>query len=901
VLGLSNAEVIEVLAKEFGVQVKSHSSTVDQDVADKAIARLKAGKSGAAPAKQASSEPKAAQQAPPKAPQGPSQGPSTEKLPEQPAAAAEQRSPQPQKPAAPQQPPRQESMGAQAGARPADGKEIPREQRPSGTGVPSQGEQHRPAPRPGQPGGSYPSQQRPGQPGGSYGGPQRPGQPGGSYPSQQRPGQPGGSYGGPQRPGQPGGSYGGQQRPGQPGGSYGGPQRPGQPGGSYGGQQRPGQPGGSYGGPQRPGQPGGSYGGPQRPGQPGGSPGGPRPTHQRSRHSEKSIPRHKREEEQAAIQTQPKVVSIDEPIVVRDLAEKLEMRETEIIKHLFMKGMMVTVNQTLDVDFAKILAKELGCEVEETKAVKHEGEYSHLDSEGKKKLDEALFKHLEHRAPVVSIMGHVDHGKTTLLDSIRESRLKVVDSEAGGITQSIGAYTVERNDQRIVFLDTPGHEAFTSMRMRGAKSTDIAILVVAADDGVMPQTIEAINHAKAAKIPIIIAVNKIDKADADPDHVLVQLAEHGLSAEKWGGDTLTCEVSALQKLGLDDLLDSILLVSELLELKADSTVPAEGVIIEAQLDKRMGPVATALVQNGTLKVGDNVLIGAVGGRVRALISDIGERILTAGPATPVEILGLDGVPNAGDTFRVINNDKLFKQELASEKQRHRDERIGVTRASVAGFSGRSETDTEARESQFNLLVKADTQGSLEAVVDVLQRMTSDEIKINIVHSATGDVTEADVMLASTANALIISFNSQATGNAERLAEQQGAIIKRYDVIYHITDEIEKWVLGQLAPETEEVQIGSAEVRQIFKVGKTGIIAGCMVTNGKIVRSAKSIVLRDGKEVFSGPLSNLKRFKDDVKEVAAGYECGISFDRYNDLQEGDVIEVYTVKALERTSL
>ncbi len=602
------------------------------------------------------------------------------------------------------------------------------------------------------------------------------------------------------------------------------------------------------------------------------------------------------------MQTEPVVVRIDEPIVVRDLATKLKLRDTEVIKHLFMKGMMVTVNQTLDVDFAKTVARELGFEVEEVQQVKHEGEYTHLDNDSKKKLDEALFKNLTGRSPVVSIMGHVDHGKTTLLDSIRETRHKVVDSEAGGITQSIGAYTVEKGDQKIVFLDTPGHEAFTSMRMRGAQATDIAILVVAADDGVMPQTIEAINHAKAAKIPIIIAVNKIDKADADPDKVLVQLADHGLSAEKWGGDTLTVEVSALQRLGLDDLLDSILLVSELLELKADATVPAEGVIIEAQLDKRMGPVATALIQNGTMQVGDNVLIGAVGGRVRALISDTGERVQSAGPATPVEILGLDGVANAGDTFRVMRNDKLFKQELAAEKNRLRDERIGVSRAVAAGFSGKSETDTDGpKESQFNLLVKADTQGSLEAVVDVLQRMTGEEVKINIVHSATGDVSEADVMLASTANALVIAFNSQATGNAERLAEQQEVVIKRYDVIYHITDEIEKWVLGQLEPETEEVQAGTAEVRQLFKVGKNNIIAGCMVTNGKLIRSAKALVLRGGKEIFSGPLSNLKRFKDDVKEVAAGYECGISFDRFNDLQEGDIIEIYTIKALERTSL
>ncbi len=598
----------------------------------------------------------------------------------------------------------------------------------------------------------------------------------------------------------------------------------------------------------------------------------------------------------------PKVTRIDEPIVVRDLAEKLRLRETEIIKHLFMKGMMVTVNQTLDVDFAKGVAKEFGFEVEETAKVKHEGEYTHLGAESKK-LDESKFQNLQGRAPVVSIMGHVDHGKTTLLDSIRESRHKVVDSEAGGITQSIGAYTVEKGDQRVVFLDTPGHEAFTSMRMRGAQSTDIAILVVAADDGVMPQTIEAINHAKAAKIPIIVAVNKIDKADADPDRVLVQLADYGLSAEKWGGDTLTVEVSALQKLGLDDLLDSILLVSELLELKADATVPGEGIIIEAQLDKRMGPVATALVQNGNLKVGDNVLIGSVGGRVRALIDDHGSRIQHAGPSTPVEILGLDGVPNAGDAFRVVRNDKEFKQSLAAGKQKERDQRIGVSRAVAAGFSGRSEIESEntVKENQFNLLVKADTQGSLEAVVDVLQRMTNDEVKINIVHSATGDISEADVMLASTANALIIAFNAKVDTTPQRLADQEGVSIKRYDVIYHITEEIEKWVLGQLEPETEEVQTGSAEVRQIFKVGKTGTIAGCMVTSGKLIRNAKAVVLRNGKEIFSGTLNNLKRFKDDVKEVATGYECGISFDKFQGLQEGDVIEVFTTKALERTSL
>ena len=837
ILGVSNAEVIEVLAKQFKVNAKSHSSTVEQDVADKLIAVFKNGE--------------AKKQAKPEA--GPTEKPVAASTPaspkpiEKPAPVEQKTKPALEQPAkqnvAPPTPPvkAQEAtvkQPVQAPAQPVPAKPLNQQPatvqpRPSAASQTAQPGQNRPANL--GPQGVPPHR------------PQHQGVAGGNRPEQM-------SHRGPSHP---------ANRPGIPG------QRPPQ------GQQ-----------------PGRTH---QQSGR----------THQQSQRNpqaERMSSRQKREEELAAQAALPKICTIDEPLDVRTLAGKLNLRDTEVIKHLFMKGMMVTVNQTLDIDFAKSIARELGFEVTETETVKHEGEYTHLQ-EGSKKLDESQFRHLQGRSPVVSIMGHVDHGKTTLLDSIRETRHKVVDSEAGGITQSIGAYTVEKGDQTIVFLDTPGHEAFTAMRMRGAQATDIAILVVSADDGVMPQTIEAINHAKAAKIPIIVAVNKIDKPDADPDRVLVQLSEYGLSAEKWGGDTLTVEVSALQKLGLDDLLDSILLVSELLELKADATVAAEGVIIEAQLDKRMGPVATALVKNGTLKVGDNVLIGSTGGRVRALIDDHGARIQSAGPATPVEILGLDGVPNAGDSFRVVRNDKLFKQELADEKRKEREQRIGESRAVYAGFSGKSEieSDNAVKENQFNLLVKADTQGSLEAVVDVLQRMTSQEVKINIVHSATGDISEADVMLASTAKALVICFNTKADPNAQRLAEQEGLNIKRYDVIYHITEDIEKWVLGQLTPETEEVQVGTAEVRQIFKVGKTGIIAGCMVTSGKLLRNAKANVLRGGKEVFSGPLNNLKRFKDDVKEVASGYECGISFDRFQDLQEGDIIEVYTVKSLERTSL
>ena len=878
-LGVSNAVVIDVLAREFNVQAKSHSSTVDQDVADRLIALLKNGGEASAEPKE---KPKPAsvskiEPAEVKAPQK-----------EQPALSTPAPAAAPPKPvvqSAPQQP-----------ARPLNA--------PSNPNPAARMHQQPERPRPTQHSGHL---NAPGRPVAPVGGSNRPHSTQTPAAAAPRPA----SLQTPTRivPEPPPGS-----RPAVPPPPR--PMRAPMPAQNIQQQQPPQQKNTptSYSPPVQAQRPLQAQRPPSPPQSHHGAGGGKRPntSHNNSSKNQSSsrggdranafVAREAREnrerEEEIATPAVPKVVRIDDALIVRDLAIKLGLRETEIIKHLFMKGMMVTVNQTLDVEFARSVAKEFEFEVEITEEVSHEGEYKHL-ADSDKKLDETKFLNLSGRSPVVSIMGHVDHGKTTLLDAIRETRHKIVDSEAGGITQSIGAYSVQKGEQRVVFLDTPGHEAFTSMRMRGAQATDIAILVVAADDGVMPQTIEAINHAKAAKIPIIVAVNKIDKADADPDKVLVQLADYGLSAEKWGGDTLTVEVSALQKLGLDDILDSVLLVAELLELKADSTVAGEGVIIEAQLDKRMGPMATALVRNGMLKVGDNVLIGSVGGRVRALIDDHGQRLNQAGPSTPVSILGLDGVPNAGETFRVVRNDKVFKQELALGKQRQRDDRIGVTR-SVAGFSGRLEAD-ENKESQFNLLVKADTQGSLEAVMEVLQRMTSDEIKINIVHSATGDISEADIMLASTANALLIGFNTKADTNLQRLAEQSGVAIKRYDVIYHITEDIEKWVLGQLTPEIEEAHAGTAEVRQIFKVGKNSVIAGCMVTQGKVIRNAKARVLRDGQEIFSGPLTNLKRFKDDAKEVAAGYECGISFERFHDLQAGDLVEVYTTKALERTSL
>lgn len=604
-----------------------------------------------------------------------------------------------------------------------------------------------------------------------------------------------------------------------------------------------------------------------------------------------------RREEKVEEDLTPTEVQLDDKMTVMELAQLLHKRETDIIKHVFMKGVMVTVNQTLDPAFAKTIAQELGFIVIETeKKEKEYEEYRSSDAFDKKQDDQAEDTTLKPRAPVVSIMGHVDHGKTSLLDAIRAKRQKIVDTEAGGITQSIGAYTVERDGQTIVFLDTPGHEAFTAMRMRGAKSTDIAILVVAADDGVMPQTIEAINHAKAAEIPIIVAVNKIDKADADPERVLGQLIDHGLTAEDWGGDTLVAKVSALQKEGIDDLLDQILLVAELLNLKANPKLPAEGIIIEAQLDKKRGPIATALVQSGTLAIGDNLIMGPVGGRVRALLNDKGERIESAGPATPVEILGLNRVPKAGDRFKVITDEKVFKQLLQTEKNWERENRI-ERRQIVPGLMIPQE-DQEHASKDLNFIVKADTQGSCEAVNDSLSALSNDEITIKILHSGTGDISEADVMLASASQAIIIGFNVVPDNNADASAKRDGVMIRQYDVIYHIVDDVEKIMVGQLAPDLVEQVLGQAEVREQFRIGKS-VIAGCMVQEGKITRSAQVLVIRGGQEIFKGALDNLKRFKEDVKEVAAGYECGVSIARFNDLQTGDILRFVTTVEKQRT--
>ncbi|MBR1680168.1 translation initiation factor IF-2, partial [bacterium] len=499
---------------------------------------------------------------------------------------------------------------------------------------------------------------------------------------------------------------------------------------------------------------------------------------------------------------------------------------------------------------------------------------------------------------VISIMGHVDHGKTTLLDSIRASKHKIVNTEVGGITQSIGAYTIYLNDRKVVFLDTPGHEAFTEMRARGAKATDIAILVVAADDGIMPQTIEAINHAKAAEIPIIVAVNKIDKAGADPDRILTQLTEHGLVPEAWGGDTITCNVSALQRQGIDELLEYILLVADMQDLKANPNTMATGVVIEANLDKGKGPVATLLVQNGTLKVGNCVIVGTACGRVRALLSDSGEKIKDAEPSTPVEILGLTEVPQAGDAFEVVANEKEMKAIIEKRKETERTKRLDemlpahIRKEAVSG---------EDNIPQLNLIIKANTHGASEDFSQAIAQMESDEIATKIIHVGVGDISEADVMLASASKALSLGFSVKEDSNALAAAEREHVIIKKYDIIYQILEDMEKTMLSLLEPEIKEVALGKAEIRQVFTIGKTTKIAGCYVLEGKILRNKTAVLVRNGQEIFRGAIDQLKRFKDDVKEVAQGFECGISFAKFNDLQEGDIIEVSTTEEVERKSL
>ncbi len=600
---------------------------------------------------------------------------------------------------------------------------------------------------------------------------------------------------------------------------------------------------------------------------------------------------HKEEEKEAVTQ-----LVVNTAMTIQELADKIQKTPAEIVKFLMLNGIMATVNQLIDVDVIKKVCAEYGLEVldEDLEAYVQQ----EIEKEEKKEKLKADEKNMVSRAPVISIMGHVDHGKTTLLDSIRASKHKIVNTEVGGITQSIGAYTIYLGDRKVVFLDTPGHEAFTEMRARGAKATDIAILVVAADDGIMPQTIEAINHAKAAEIPIIVAVNKIDKAGADPDRILTQLTEHGLVPEAWGGDTITCNVSALQRQGIDELLEYILLVADMQDLKANPKAKASGVVIEANLDKGKGPVATLLVQNGTLSVGNCVVVGTACGRVRALLSDSGEKIKDAEPSTPVEILGLTEVPQAGDTFEVVANEKEMKAIIEKRKETERTKRLDeMLPAHIRKEAVSGEEDIP----QLNLIIKANTHGAAEAVSQAIAQMESKEIATKIIHVGVGDISEADVMLASASKALILGFTVKEDSNALVAAEREHVTIKKYDIIYQILEDMEKTMLSLLEPEIKEVALGKAEIRQVFTIGKTTKIAGCYVLEGKILRNKTAVLVRNGQEIFRGAIDQLKRFKDDVKEVAQGFECGISFAKFNDLQEGDIIEVSTTEEVERQSL
>ncbi|QCJ42071.1 translation initiation factor IF-2 [Bacillus sp. S3] len=582
----------------------------------------------------------------------------------------------------------------------------------------------------------------------------------------------------------------------------------------------------------------------------------------------------------------PAKITFSESLTVGELAKKIYREPSEIIKKLFLLGVMATINQVLDKDAIELIAGEYGVEVEE------EIKIDTTDLEVYFTEDEAEV--LVERPSVVTIMGHVDHGKTTLLDSIRNT--KVTEGEAGGITQHIGAYQVVENGKKITFLDTPGHAAFTTMRARGAKITDITILVVAADDGVMPQTVEAINHAKAAEVPIIVAVNKMDKEAANADRVMQELTEHGLVAEAWGGDTIFVPLSAKTGEGIDNLLEMILLVSEVEEYKANPKRKAVGTVIEAQLDKGRGSVATLLVQNGTLKIGDPIVVGNTFGRVRAMVNDKGRRVKEADPSTPVEITGLNDVPQAGDRFVVFEDEKTARQ-------------VGEARAQQALAAQRGEKSIVSLENLFdqlkqgemkdlNIILKADVQGTAEAVAASLQKIDVEGVNIRIIHSGAGAINESDITLAAASNAIVIGFNVRPDVNAKRAAEAEKVDVRLHRIIYKVIEEIEAAMKGMLDPEFQEKIIGQAEVRQTFKVSKVGTIAGSYVTDGKITRDSGIRLIRDGIVIFEGHIDALKRFKDDAKEVAQGYECGITIKNFNDVKEGDIVEAYIMEEIER---
>ena len=583
------------------------------------------------------------------------------------------------------------------------------------------------------------------------------------------------------------------------------------------------------------------------------------------------------------------VIEIGETITVKELCEKLGKPTNDVIKNLIFLGVMAGVNQEIDFTTAEKL-----CEKYEVLVEKKEEE---TELEAFEEDTDVVEENLVKRPPIVTIMGHVDHGKTSLLDAIRHA--KVTASEAGGITQHIGAYTVSLNGEKITFLDTPGHEAFTAMRARGAQVTDIVILVVAADDGIMPQTKEAINHCKAADVPMIVAINKIDRPGANVDRVKQELTEHGLVSEDWGGDTICVPVSAKTGENLESLLEMVLLTAEMQELKADPNRKAKGTVIEAKLDKGRGAVASLLIQNGTLNVGDSILVGSTYGRIRAMFDDRGKKIKSAGPSIPVEILGLSEVPAAGDRFIVCKDEKTARNMADLRKQKIKaDSHQASNRVSLEDLYSQIQ---EGKVKELAIVVKADVQGSVEAIRQSLEKLSTDDVKVRVIHGAVGAITETDVTLAAASNALVIGFNVRPDGNATVQAEKENIEIKTYRIIYDAIEDVKSAMIGMLEPEYKEVVNGKAEVRMTYKISNVGTIAGCYVTDGKIVRNSEIRVIRDGIVIFESTLASLKRFKDDAKEVAKGYECGLSVEKFNDLKEGDVIESFAMEAIKRKEL
>ena len=604
-------------------------------------------------------------------------------------------------------------------------------------------------------------------------------------------------------------------------------------------------------------------------------------SNKRRQEEQEKMKRLQRQQELKKIQLK---VMIPDEINVGELASRLKRTAADVIKELLKLGVMANISQTIDFDTAAIVAEEMGAKVEKEVHVTIE----------EKLFDESEDKeeNLEPRSPVIVVMGHVDHGKTSLLDRIRKT--DVAAGEAGGITQHIGAYRVKVNGRPITFLDTPGHAAFTSMRARGAKITDIAILVVAADDGIMPQTIEAINHAKAAEIPIIVAVNKIDKENADPDRVLQQLTEHGLVPEEWGGETIVCKISAKQGIGIENLLEMVLLTADMQELKANPNRQAKGAVIEAKLDRGRGPVATVLVQNGTLHTGDTVIAGKAVGRVRVMTDERGRKLENAGPSVPVEIIGLGEVPDAGDIFYAVDNERMARELVEQRKEKEKEERNKAMQKVT--LENLFDTIQQGNMKELNIIIKADVMGSVEAVRSSLLKLSNEEVRVNVIHGAVGAINESDVMLAAASNAIIVGFNVRPERVAADSAHDQDVEIRLYRVIYDCIEEMEQAMKGMLDPKFKEVVVGHAEIRQTFKVSGIGTIAGAYVQDGKIVRSCEVRIVRDGIVIHEGHLNSLKRFKDDAKEVTAGYECGMGIENYNDLKEGDIIESFVMEQI-----